>query len=428
MRGAVVALGLAAGCGGGGDGFTDAGDDDPGIDAPAMVDGPPARGDGSVRVFGRDDGRGLPLPDAEVLSHDHDGVLIDRTTTDADGVATLEVIGGGSVTVVFDDDELATVMAVEPGDALVFGDVRANPDTEGSATVTLPAGPPGASYALMSECVRGAGSAPAITVTLVTCDATRPGLAILREGTAITGFLYLPAVSVADGGALDLLAEAWATPGALALDLDGFDGATAAIVYAQLTADGRIVTETTAAINAPGTSAAGTVAYPTGVGDAPNIVVAILGPGRGYRSRSQFTGDAQPSIAVAAADLLAIPPLPAGSPTGATWPAITDGDHDGVIVELVDFEEFDGIRIRGTWAVVAPPDAGAVALPELPADLAEAWQPNLIATRISVVDTTAATSYAAFRADAEAGRTAGWRPAAFDGAITVRAAGTSGGI
>jgi hypothetical protein len=122
--------------------YTDAGtlDADP-LDATAVL-----TGDVTVTTHSRccDSPQGTLVEGVQVLVIQRDGAVGDSGLTDATGTIVLEdVEEGASVTAVYQDGEqydLVTIVGVEPGDELVFGEhyTPTRAGTDGSLTVSWP--------------------------------------------------------------------------------------------------------------------------------------------------------------------------------------------------------------------------------------------------------------------------------------------------
>jgi hypothetical protein len=151
--------------------YTDAGaDDDTTVDGATSPDAPAA---GTVTVITRTRYvTDAPLADVPVISVAPDGTLRDSATTDANGSATLDVIGGDSVTAFYPlgvngNQDMVTTLAVEPGDTLTYGTYSLDYTTTGSLVVTWPPGTNISSWELYSDCGGGyVGAGTTLTTTI----------------------------------------------------------------------------------------------------------------------------------------------------------------------------------------------------------------------------------------------------------------------
>ncbi len=153
--------------------------DDP--DAELVPDGEPLA---PVRVtaYGRNSNTlpGARVENVEVLVYGVDGTLHDRDQTDSSGEVVVDAEPGDSVTAIYDlvadqDVYVTTVLGVQPGDELVFGD-RPSATTTGASigvmTLAVPtfSAPPD-SYAWYWDCGLSSGSGvPPATVGITMYD------------------------------------------------------------------------------------------------------------------------------------------------------------------------------------------------------------------------------------------------------------------
>src|SRR5688500_1219063 len=135
VAGASLMFVVAAACGGDDPTFSDAAVHDGALDDAALDGSTPPdavpTGPITVTTHAREN-TSTPGPSAgiEVYVITADGTLADTATTAADGTATVDVTFGDSVTAVYpasNGADLITVVQVEPGDSLTFGDQFTGP-------------------------------------------------------------------------------------------------------------------------------------------------------------------------------------------------------------------------------------------------------------------------------------------------------------
>jgi hypothetical protein len=201
-------------------------DGEPGDDAPP--DAPPV-GAVTVTTYNRccDDPGGLTAG-VDVFVIEPDGSLGDRKTTSGTGMVTLEgVPAGSSVTALYpqvgSSIDRVTVVAVEPGDNLVFGEtVRDEIGVNGVMSVTVPEYPGAYYYALNSPCGGGSMYAPTTTGNLYFyadsgCDPDDIDIQVTVVSPSYfpMASAYLDNISFADGG--NVAVSSWVTSPTLQL-------------------------------------------------------------------------------------------------------------------------------------------------------------------------------------------------------------------
>ena len=197
---------VLAACGG----AADAPDAGPSVDASPPIDsGPP--GPITVTALSRccDGLPGVPVAGVSVIVDD------DVVTTDANGMATIVVEPGASVTAVYpqvgtERPDVVTWIGVEPGDSLVFGESFTNlPAPTESATVTWSPPPGVSSYELHDGCtesnLNGSTTQATIEKYGTTCaDPTTDVLLVATVNSTTRRWSMLRDVTIVEGAVLPM--------------------------------------------------------------------------------------------------------------------------------------------------------------------------------------------------------------------------------
>ena len=153
---------ITLGCGGGGGGQSI---DGPTIDIDAAPD---ALASGVVTVQFAN--IGTSVAGLAVSFADPSGTPTTLTMTDANGMASATVVSGSSVTIAF-QTSMFTVLALQPGDALVIAGTSDTPTTLGTANVSLPGVFAGAASCVVSAaCAQVSGAALTGNMLQLTSD------------------------------------------------------------------------------------------------------------------------------------------------------------------------------------------------------------------------------------------------------------------
>lgn len=335
---------------------------------------------------------GVPIAGATVVFDDPDGAVTGRGTTDADGVATAELVGGGMVTVVDPavPTRLMTLTEVSPGPGRleVPLDTSITPPAGPEAgTLTIPA-PPGAPPAgtdhVMIETGCGSFSAPSLPATVsITADcitavravpvivtAWEPPGDLEHPGNSLAAFSGL-ALAGNGSNAFALATPAWST------DCAQIDITTDPVMSVQLRPRlGGMLFDSTPGfcqVTQPPTGYAYAV-YDLGEGFTASGFAYPAGQAlRGEMFRTEYAAlPATIAIAESTDLLLGDVELTGVDGNGASWgtdPALADAD---VIYATLSWGLSQDTYVN--WQFIVPGDATAVARPELPADV-ESWAP-----------------------------------------------------
>jgi hypothetical protein len=161
---------------------------------------------------------GAPVAGVTVYFQNADSSMVATMTTDVTGTASAVMAAGGFVTAIdpygasTGFDKLATVSGVKPGDHLLLS--SAEPVEQITFTVTLPTDPSPsvARYEITSNCGFSTlvGDSKTGSMSMRNCHGTADLMVLAENANFETvDFLYMPAIAVADGVALDLSQRAY---------------------------------------------------------------------------------------------------------------------------------------------------------------------------------------------------------------------------
>jgi hypothetical protein len=201
--------------------LTDAGHGDGnGADSGSLVDAD-LRGPVTVTVYATD-GTTTPVENAQVVFVEPNGSIEATVPTNAQGVATANVLAGASVTAVYPTDpdfhhQLETVLGVKPGDAIAIGPIGDPPHGAPTGTFTMNVPDNGAaSYAVYGPCggltqsAAGSGSPTAVPIDLYDdCkQSTMDVIAIANGGSGAFAWVEKNGVAYTNGGS-DTMGSGW---------------------------------------------------------------------------------------------------------------------------------------------------------------------------------------------------------------------------
>ncbi len=403
---AVTSSVLVIACGGGehATSGSDAGSDaavvdaavgvDAAVDASIAVDaGMP--GPVEVRLLSPNDGR-TPIVNLPVVFLEPDGTLAATTLSDSNGVASAELLPGGSVLAfgqtTFPDTRPWTwaVLGVEPGDVITLGGLKDSGPAIGEMTITVPARADATSYVVRSPCGFFGGSG-GLDVTIeyydVCADSPFPLVAVAYDTTSVLGTILVPSVVASDGSGY-VVPGAWQ---AFAERPVRITGVPRGVMNAFASFGAGIESGVKVAVTLAG-GAGGPV---DGAIDLTAKWIDGLDEGRleisvyddaadvGYQSYRVWVPGGLGTATVDLTDLLlpwlGVPTYDAATRTIA-WPHEGDAAWDATSVELL----WQAGAMQGSWTILAPPGAHAIVLPEVPAAFA-AWLPeDAVATDLVV--------------------------------------------
>jgi hypothetical protein len=351
----------------------------PALDAPIYDASPPSDAAGtdadlgtSIRVTLRDDSSGIPIAGATVLQHDLAGVVIDRAVTNAAG----RVVFAGTPSMVtalfdrFDEPVAETITLVDAGDDVVIGQQPAAPPL-GTATIR----PPGLfgeadSYefsvgwcfrtnttspftAGVQECAIAAdGSFHVLGIAYDAAD--EPVAHSLFEAPAFTSDVVLPAWSTT----FETVDVTYVNPPAGTLETS-YQFASKDVFFP--TGPTRVGATVSLPYPAPLT---GGIQFSVGIQSATEFVVFL---------RSQMTIPTAVNVDLAAVLIPALTTVDVDVTTDPQRPTVVwetePGPTPTACMIVVPFDD-------RSWVAITPGTADtAVAMPELPADLA-AYRPS----------------------------------------------------
>jgi hypothetical protein len=365
----------AAACGGG----SSSGDPDAAITTPDADQTPDAAVPGEVTfsldpmVLGPDGVEGQ-----RVLYFNPDGSLADDTETDADGVASGEVLSGGTVVALIvlpasPGDRVAVVHGgVEPGDELTLafpGQIEPSPDRTLQVTVPTEAGATSYDLAIMcDELVQDDSATPTFALTNEPCPASTWAVALASDAGGPLGALLDEDVTTTGDATLDgdyqPLVDAEITVEGLSPVAE-----SGAFVYPQF--DGVLLTATGGSNFGVGVEGLEVLAPVAALGDEPHVVVGHQMTRDGYFPRlglvSEPLGDG--SLTVTPRPLpWTSTPLYDAKAQAARWLESGEGSANFATMQL-EFADADGTI---QWIIAdGAPEHETFALPALPADAAE---------------------------------------------------------
>lgn len=205
----VMFMALCAACGGGHGSADAGGGDDAVLGDDGAVGADADLTPGVVKATMLDPaGEGMPQANMPVVFINPDGSLVADVLTDVDGRAHATMLAGGSVTAVWHGNTgysiLQTVLAVKPGDDLVFGSVTPKQVVAGTFTVNFtPLGGTGNHYVVYGACpykMTQTGSAVLAFDTSCLLSTMEIQVHAYDSANNSLGYLDSPAVPFVDGG------------------------------------------------------------------------------------------------------------------------------------------------------------------------------------------------------------------------------------
>lgn len=329
------------------------------------------------------DGAEGPVAGADVLVLRPDGTVIAETTTDDEGIATVDEVPAGSIMLIALEivagapgSVTIAVYDLQPGDDIRFRGEAANGDFLGSMDVNLPTHPDTpASYVVASGCGSSTDSDTSVPVSFsAACviDDDADVLAWARDADqGVLGFLSAQRPFVSPG-TMDLTGLTWSAPQTIALEVHAIPSQAGAIaVRAEQVLDlrtyGNIVETPFQSTDSADLSF--DIPRPASFGDSTLVELSL-------RANQSGLGEQQVSTRVAPEDdeldvLLEDGLLPWYGGTAysiedrvVTWSRTSGDDPDGHYLLLVWEEESDGST--GGWFAISPPDWTELRLPPLP--------------------------------------------------------------
>ena len=411
-RVAACAVVLATGCGRlGFDAVSSPSDGEPADALPAPT---------TVTVETDQRGVAAAAPQAGVLVWTNlaSGELDDVGLTDGSGRASLHLDPGGAVTAAYapavsavrafavevPTSHVRTVLAAQPGDTLVFGDVGPVCDFTPRGTVTVSWAPVGGAvtYAVQTACNGFSTATTIATWNLIASDPDPSDLVIYAldgSGVPIAAAAKL-SVGFGDGDQIAIASVDWSVPPAVTAELTGLP--------AQFQATANLTVQTPLGVVDAGGglvaiglgSGTVTVARPSALAN-PRLTLGVVGMLAGVPAiQIQRVVPAGATVAIEPAGaafppVIAAPTWDTGSRT-ASWSLTNEGAADAYDV-LVNRTDTTGNGLQ--WTVLAPFDAAvtSVQLPIAPAaaPVADPAQGTLI--EVLGVQTDHATGWADVR-------------------------------
>ncbi|MCB9563213.1 MAG: hypothetical protein H6709_16110 [Kofleriaceae bacterium] len=408
----LAAAGTTVGCGGDDGATVDAaGADARRVDAATAPD---ATAPGQVTVIVRgeccDATTGQPIADADVFAIQPDGTMGDRTTTAADGTATLDDVAPGAIVTAIvartDGHLRISYLGVQPGDHLELGDAPRPPQADGAVTVDWPLATGANSYRMYVPCTSAGGDATTTSATAqIGAWCLRDPFAVLVVALDASNVPIQSAVvhgisPIAGGGTATGSVTAWQAPGTLS--------STVATVPAEITASSRY------AATLLGTS----TGHPVYVNGFDPVTSPWPGADTEGTLTSSYFGRDGDFGALYSSQVLApatttwstrAPTLPwlAGllanaAAQQARWVTVGDGSYDATILGLSwrDYVSPPGAWVYDDWYLVMPPGTTEFDWSTLPAGLDELVPPEALAVDawIDLVDLPGVDDYDAVRA------------------------------
>jgi hypothetical protein len=354
---------------------------------PDDVDAPPAppdalsRGPVQVTVFEEFDG--VPQAGVTVVFLEPDGTLAGRVLTDDLGQASAELTSGGSVTAVRLDTStrLVTILGVEAGDHLVFGEAPAPDATEtavlqvGFTRTTHP------NHVVHTTCGTSptAGAASFVEMPMVRhCDRTPRDIVMAATGAASTETQYA-IVEDAVGSAITVPANAWRTASSGQAMLTAVPPAVKqASVGRMLRTGGRRVFSSFSTVTTTEDRAAFSITIPNAldVGDDMIVTTELFAgtvpgsPKQTIRERRDVNATFGVDVAADLLPWVSAPRLDLATTT-LTWSQDGSGEIDALLAEVAYSRTVESTQQSFRWRVIAPASTGTLVLPDLPAALGD---------------------------------------------------------
>ncbi|MBK9036661.1 MAG: hypothetical protein IPL61_36330 [Myxococcales bacterium] len=373
----LATLALAAACDDGGSSITDAGPSDaPSADGDNQPDAAPAQ----VRVVVVDEAG--PVAAVPVYFQDADGALVALQPTGADGVASVEMAAGGSVTALLPDPfnsapRLATILAVAPGDVLRIRAPGAQLDV--LLDLTIPADGTNGHYAVWTSCGSAdvliePGSTVTFPVSLYGCGATTDFVVTADNGDGGPRSTFTATdVAVTNGQAVTLT-------GTYAAEVDGtltYSNLGAGVSFMEL---GRAVVSSRGLLRQESLGVDVVAGVAAGTLTVPPLPAGLrlVASARGSEgSFSQHVVLEAPTAGDYTLDTtgLFLPVFTASASFddathAVTWTEATTGATPDLTFISLEISR-SATKSSWTWDVVAPHDAAEVQLPVLPGAAAE---------------------------------------------------------
>jgi hypothetical protein len=320
------------------------------------------------------DQQGAGIAGVIVLSHDPGGALVGRTTTDADGTATIAIVAGGSVSLLPPDGTPApangiTYVGVSPGDVLRNGNPALGPSA-GQLEIDVPAdATPPVGYVVFAPGVHFHDQ-PVPRTLRVDLDAARPPTSDLvieaQHDTGDPQFLVAKNVALAPGTTIDLGARSWSAPDNVEVAFTGVPSTTTSGQFLwSRTQGGRTVWYLPDNVGAPTSGAwSATVGSPGAVGDSDQVSVSLFDANASHEDTMTFTGR---GTAIDVSTTLLPRPAPTVDADGTvSWS--TSGGAVSPIATVLWLR--DGAQ---AWMMIVPGDRTSAHVPALPSDLAARW-------------------------------------------------------
>lgn len=356
-------------------------------DSAAAVDGQVTPAAVSVTVSG------TLLDGVNVIFHDANGLVLDKSQTGVDGKASSSAAGIAMVTALQARDTVrhaVTWTNVVPGDNLTLTELPSTAPA-GTYTVTVPQllgnreGYDVYSGACSSGIAPNAGTSPVVTLSSFRCIGASP-TAILASAllatTGATNFLFTKTGSAAPFGGTNVAATltgAWTAPSTTTLSVTNNTAAATLRTSVGEIANGLIFAPT---LSQSITTETASFAYPAGFADA---LLAQVITGTGGSARQIATRYAAgPTVSFDYAQLLGTITGSTLDASNATRPVVTWGgdstaNTDGGLVTFAFAVPGDETNTY-SWTFVVAPGATAITAPALPADASFAPLPDAGAT------------------------------------------------
>lgn len=331
-------------------------------------------------------GEGGPVAGADVLVLQQDGTVVAETTTDDEGLASIDDVPAGSIILVavdgggLSENGTIAIYDVQPGDEIRFRGDPSNGASLGQMSVELPAHPDTPpSYTVASGC--GASGSGATSIPLSFEEACVMGaeqeadvLAWAKDiDGVVLGFIDDRRPFMADMS-MDLTGLDWAAPQVIPLAIDDIPSEAGNITVRSEQVLGRRTYGNIVDIQdmpTDGTEFDVQIPRPAGFGDA-TLVDMVFGANQDGLGEQQIAMTVTPAIdevnVSLAEELL---PWYAGAVYSAedrtiTWSSTSGRAPDAHYIIFAWEEESDGTD--GVWFTVSPSDWTELKLPPLPDD------------------------------------------------------------
>jgi hypothetical protein len=347
-------------------------------------------------------GSGTPVVNAPVVFLNADGSLVSDTHSDGNGVASAEMLAGGSVSTVVPngtDFQVLTSLGVVPGDHILLGSAARDNASTGMFTVTnIPTVSSGYTATVYGPCGNTRVAAGATTASMNIynyCKDSSTDLLIVEASGTTTYSILRPGIIFRGGGTESLAGSTWVFDSPMTASVTNLPGDLTAGQMARRTsasngydsATDLPVGQMSAALSVSSpqaTSAYMILSMSKTQAASVQQVEKIAGQSHSYGVDASAL---LPWIAAVAADLT----------TGKiTWTQAVPGGGDIMAVELQ--------YVRGTtrydWIVFGAPDQTSLTLPTLPSDVGgvnPTGTDTAKGANVYRVDLASVTGYAALR-------------------------------